>query len=438
MKKSQSIFPEKKLFLLSLAIIISCSPSKAEFEKPYRANLISFNSPIPTSTELWAIDTKELKTLEEPSKAQGKYFEILTGGTIRIDSANGSLTVATSTSNKTSDLRLMNKSGVIVPRDTLSLYALSAFFSFEQLFEQLDRVIPMNGDTLLKENESRFKIYLEPALLDRSEWTQTVVTPKLNAAFNPENNDFYLLKSSELERIPLAANQKVIAHEFGHLIFKKAFDAGRSDKCQSSAEQDFESRKKDKNFSGRWAVEYSISGINEGYADFFSYVFTQSKNSLGDAFGDAIPNEQKESRSLIGPAFKYDQLINDDVCSGRFYCIGTLFARALYQVARHYEQSPEQMTAFSHNVYKSLSRVRELLKQQPFVETLPLPSTLVTQCGRSPEINLPYDGAINSAFIGAFLSSFPIESEKRDLCRAFEELFGERGFNQEARRVCTT
>lgn len=421
----------------SCLFALSCSSSQPRFEAPYKANVISFNSRTTTTDETWSIDTKKLESLEQPTKGQGKFFEIITGASIKINSTTGSLTVATSTTHERGDLRLENIDGIIVARDTLSLYAISAFYSFEQLFNQIAQVIPLSKERFVDEIGDKLKIFLQPSLVEGDSFKNTVVTPKTNAAFNPENNDFYLLKSSELEKIPLAANYKVIAHEFGHLIFKKAFDSGRFAVCQGNEEQDVLNRKKDKNFTGRWSLEYSVSGINEGYADFVSYMFTRSVNPLADAFVGTFANSQEEDRSLTGKAFTFDQLSNDSFCSGSFYCIGTLFARALYSISKDYEDNPEKMTSFSHRVYTSLGLVRERLTQAPYVDLLPLPSDAIAQCIRTPEINLSYDGSVNSAFLAAFVSVFPDAEEKSKLCSSFEELFGERGFNKEARRVCT-
>ncbi|MEY2987253.1 MAG: hypothetical protein RJB13_774 [Pseudomonadota bacterium] len=422
---------------ITLTLTISCSSSQPNFEAPYKANVISFTPRTSASDEAWTIDTKELTTLEQPSKVQGKYFEIVTGASIKIDSSTGSLTVATSTNHDRSDLRLENKNGVIIARDTLSLYALSAFHSFEQLFKQLIQVIPVSGEKLFDENGERLKVFLEPSLVERIELVSTVLTPKTNAAFNPERNDFYLFKSSNVEKIPLAANYKVIAHEFGHLIFKKSFDAGRMEKCQGEGEQEFSERKSDKNFAGRWGLEYSISGINEGFADFISYMFTRSTDPLKDAFIASYQGAQDDSRSLEGTAFTFNDLISDEVCSGRFYCIGTLFARALYQIAKNYESQPELITQFSYRVYATMTQVRELFKQSPFLDFLPTPSDTIAKCVRSPQITLPYDGSVLSAFLAAFISAYPDEKEKNALCASFEQLFGELGFKKETRRVCT-
>ena len=421
----------------ALSLTLSCSTAQPQFETPYKANVISFVPKTSATDESWTIETKDLATLEHPAKAQGKYFEIITGSSIKIDSTSGSLTVATNTNQDRTDLRLDSRNGVIVARDTASLYALSAFYSFELLFQQLEQVIPIDADKLFEENGGRLKVFLQPSLVERSNWSNAVVTPKMNAAFNPENNDFYLLKSSVLEKIPLAANYKVIAHEFGHLLFKKSFDTGRMEKCQGKENDDFLKRKADKHFSGRWSLEYAISGINEGFADFISYILTRSENPLADAFVDDFAETQKENRSLTGSPFTFDQLSNNNTCQGLFYCIGTLFARSLYRVAKDYEAQPQLMTQFSHRVYTALSQVRELLKQPPLSEILPTPSDAIAECMRKSEIDFSYDGDVNSAFLAAFISAFPDVNEKRTLCASFEELFGEVGFKKEARSVCT-
>lgn len=424
------------IFILSHAIK-SCAPTRNAFEKPYRAEVINFVSPTATENEFWEIETKELITLEDVERVRGKYFEVITDGNVKIDSASGSLAIATSSKNENSLLRAKNRDGVIVPRDSLALYSLSAFHAFEELLLNLEAVIPLNADGLLSENGAPLKIFMQPSLIEKSGLSQTIFTPKLNAAFNPENNDFYLLKSSELEKIPLAANKKVIAHEFGHLLFKRAFDGGKSDNCKSSTESVKAERLKNKTFPERWSVEYSISGLNEGYADFVSFMFTKSEDTVKDAFSDALSSREKNSRSLSGPSFTFDQLSSDETCSERFYCIGTLFARSLYRVAKKYREQDEMQKDFSHRVHTGIAQVKELLKQNPFVDILPAPSVEIADCIRRPEANLPYDGAVTSAFLSAFVSTFSAGDERSELCQAFSELFGNTGFNTEARRVCT-
>lgn len=425
------------IFVMTHAGFLSCAPTRADFDKPYRADVIHFVAPTGTDNESWEIETKELQTLEDVEKVRGKYFEIITGGSVKIDSSTGSLTIATSTKNEASLLRAKNRDGIIVAKDSLALNSLSAFHAFEELLLNLDAVIPLDADGLLAENGTPLKIFMQPTLIEKDGLSQTILTPKLNAAFNPQSNEFYLLKSSELEKIPLAANKKVIAHEFGHLLFKRAFDGGRSYLCDGSSESLNEARLNNKTFPERWSVEYSISGLNEGYADFVSFVFTKSEDALKDAFSDAISSTEKKSRSLSGQQFTFDQLGDDDTCSGRFYCIGTLFARSLYRIAKNYNDQEEERKEFSHRVHSGIAQVQGLLQKKPFVDILPLPSKEVAGCLRRSEANLPYDGKVTSAFLAAFLSTFPAGDEQSALCQAFKDLFGDTGFNAEARSVCS-
>ncbi len=415
----------------SSILITSCAAEQAQVNKPYRAEILKFIPSSTTSGESWVVAEQELATLENLDTLEGSFFSMTLGGLIKINSNIGSLIDASSNSSPVrANLRYTTKNGVIVPRDTTTLLALSSYFAFEQTLAVLKESTGIDPNELKKNINGPYRIYFEPSLTERDENESAFLTPKLNAAFNPESNDFYLFRRSELESIPFSANIKVISHEFGHALFKNSFNANNAEICRTS-EEEMNARMADKFFSGRWSNEYAISGINEGFSDFNSYIVTSSTN----VFTDSLPGFSSESRSLNGPAFVFSQLTNDIVCSGRFYCIGTLFARALYGVAQSYKNRSDLM-AFSRRVYSALEKSRENLRASPAKDILPMPSKEAATCIRRSKLSLSYDGAITSAFLAAFLQSFSAGEEKKNLCENLKNLFGNYGFSQEARIVC--
>ncbi|MEY4066080.1 MAG: hypothetical protein RIR26_2288 [Pseudomonadota bacterium] len=422
--------------LLSGAGILAmagCGHKNPSFNKPYRAEVLTLNSVDALGNENWSVEEKELATLEKPDSLEGAHFKVILGGTIEINSNVGSLVEGKSRSENSSGFfRFSSRNGVMVGRDTTSLLALSTFYAFEQVVMKVKETTGFEPTDLIGNSKESYKIFLEPALVDAHSDKKAVLIPKLNAAFNPFSDEFYFFRRSELEVHPFSANIKVIAHEFGHALFKKAFFKGKNDFCVSATQQEIAQRLSDKFFAGRFTNEFAISGLNEGYADFNSYVMTSSPRVLSGA----VAGTNDASRALNGPDFTFNQLPSEAVCSGAFYCIGTLFARSLYSAAQTYAAGSKELMAFSRRINEAITATPDILNLPPARDILPSPSASSAQCKRSQKISLSYDGAMTSAFLHAFLKSFPEGEEKSKLCTSFAKFFGDSGFNKEARSVC--
>jgi hypothetical protein len=412
--------------------LVGCSYETPNFARPYRAEVLSLSSVDALGHESWTVEEKELTTLENPHSLEGSLFKLFLGGTIEINSNVGSLVEGKSRDNASKGLlRLTSRNGAIVGRDTTAFLALSAFYSFEQVMKKTKDATGFEPSEL-KNNNEPFHIFLEPALIDGKTAKQAVIIPKLNAAFNPFSDEFYFFRRSELELRPFSANIKVIAHEFGHALFKKAFFKGQNDFCVPGTQQEFNQRLNDKYFAGRFSNEFAISGLNEGFADFNSYVMSSSPRVLSGA----VLGANDESRALDGPEFTFSQIPSGSVCTGSFYCIGTLFARALYSIALPFSQGSDELMALSRRITAAITAVPNNLALSPASDILPVPSLSSAQCKRAQSISLNYDGAVTSAFLAAFLKAFPEGQEKTKLCSTFIQLFGDYGFIKEARGVC--
>ena len=362
---------------------------------------------------------QELPTLEAVETLDGSHFQIKLGGTMALNSAVGSLLNTEDISEtQPPQLRFLKRNGVIIPRDSTTFYALSTFHAFEKILESLKKTTSLEISDYLKSTNGKFKIRFEPSFrLAIPEGTATI-TYKFNAAFDPLSNQFVLFKRSEVETVPFSNNIKVLAHELGHGLFKKAFFLDNYTLCSKPTAEEEQERKKDKFFPGRFESEFVISGINEGYSDFFSYMVT-SAELTSDDFGGVVGN----SRSLTGQPFTFADLINDKVCSNSFYCIGTLFARALYKTSELYHNTPDLKMEFSRRVFDALQKTQMKMREQPFSEQVPAPHIEVVKCGLGRNISLNYNASLVNAFLSAFVSSFPEQQEKKSLCENLKNLF---------------
>ncbi|NBO38848.1 hypothetical protein EBU99_09720 [bacterium] len=420
-------------FIVIFIAIAGCADLQTSPDRPYKAQVLHFEPQSTGNSSGWSVQERTLSTLEDLNSLKGRYFQILPGGTLQITSTVGSLITGTGSASSSSDaLRYNIKNGVIVPRDTTTLLALSSFHAFEQTFSSLKETTGLEPEAFSEQVGGRYRIFFEPviSLSDSGETAQ--ISLKLNAAFNPESDNFFLFKRSEIEQIPLAANFKVIAHEFGHAIFKRAFFKQKNEVCLNTNDETKISRQTDKFFPGRFAVEYAISGLNEGFADFMSAMMTGEADVLTGSF----PGDGPTSRSLTSTRFTFADLSRDSLCSGKFYCIGTLFARALYKTAQLYGDDKSSLYAFSRRVYRAIDQTSENLAQSSARDILPIPSTEAIFCKRSESVRLAYDGLLTSAFLAAFLQGFSAGNEKSQLCAQLVSAFGSFGFTLEARGGC--
>jgi hypothetical protein len=426
-----------KIFRLSAGILLSgCSNSSPRAGAPYRAEILYFSPSTGTADGQWTVGERELKTLDNPEKLEGKNFEILSGRALTIDSTIGSLiTGRVSGSERKNPIRYDVRDGVIIPRDNTTLLMFSGFYAFEQVFEQVEAATGEKLSDLTDTVGGRYQVLFEPTIEVKDSGVEARVSLKLNAAFNPQSDNFILFRRSALEQIPLAANLKVISHEFGHALFKRSFFNQKLDSCSGIDDAAIEQRRKEKLFDGRLSVEYAISGFNEGYSDFVSYVMTGETNALVGSFGNTEDRIVK-SRSLTGEKFTFAQLDGSQICPAGFYCIGTLFARGLYKASQIHAKQSDGLRTFSRQVYAALKSAQNFLRQGPSLDVLPFPSKDAAACKVRRDISLSYDGAVSSAFLSAFLRGLPSGEEKTLLCIELSELFGTTGFAEEVRGVC--
>lgn len=227
--------------------------------------------------------------------------------------------------------RVRDVDGVAVARDLESLLTLSAYYSFkdnfaraQEVYGPLDQLIPDGG----------FQILVEPKFSSEL-GSQELGT---NAAYIAGGQAFLLVQMSSLESIPLGMNPSVLAHEFGHHVFHITYSVADG-VCDPDA-----------NASGpvppgRFSSAFAISGFNEGFADIAAFVLQQETRVLSDSIPDLDGGER--TIDMREPGYLAFTWSTRDRCGDSFYCIGTLWARAVFEVYLATGSRPDDLAARS-------------------------------------------------------------------------------------------
>lgn len=410
--------------LVAITCLTACAADEVAPGPPYRADVIEIVGVDPTSgvgefelveRELWRLD--DLEAMEGPELA------VRRGGELVIRDIAGSVVIdGRFEAGGDPELRYAVEGGVVVPLDYPTLTMLSAYHQFSIVLDRLGDFTELSADQLI-ERTGRLEAYFEPVVRLDSELDASVII-KLNAFYLPGRRQFGLARRVELEGVPFAANLKVIAHEFGHALFEQIFHGGPTQPC---AEADVAA---DPLSTSRLVTEYALAGFNEGIGDFVSFTMTGSVNPLAEL---AQAGLAVEDRNLAGEDFVYDDLEGGQerpTCTGSFYCIGTLWARALRRAAialGHDVTSPGERDAFSRQVFAALARTRGAIADQGL---LPAPTASVEGCETNRSHD--HDARVTSAFLAAFLTGMP-DGPREALCGELAAQFGAAGFSPEAR-----
>jgi hypothetical protein len=386
--------------------LAACSSSSdTSLSKPFKAQVITYLAPDdPEDAGSFKLATREFSTLNSFDALSGDFVKIVRGGALSIKSMNGSLVASDGFAGGSSPaLRYRVEKNTAIPRDYATLAMLSAFYQFDHIFSTMEDTIGVDPDEFLEVlGTPRMKVLFEPEISLSTDSTSASQVDKLNAAFVPTAKQFLLFQRSPLEAIPLAASLQVLSHEFGHAVFDYSFFGGQTDPDDGLAD------------------EYAISGINEGFADFMSYTYCHSADILAGSFAS---KSMTADRNFLKTTFTYDTLEdeNNDECSGSFYCIGTLFARALY------------------NTKAALTSVTQKEFEQTLITALKTTKAAMTT-RRATLLPTRSSHDENGQILGLFFSSLiPIlpTTWTSDLCQNLISEFGDVGFPASAREgVC--
>lgn len=221
----------------------------------------------------------------------------------------------------------LTRGGVVIPQNFQTMEMLGLYSVYERTvrFWQTNFGIPFATIGFPS-------LYYNPRLKSDKDGEEVEVSTTMNAAYLPSVRDFWFFKTATREHVPVKMNYGVIAHEFGHFIFDYRF-----------AEFDRSV------YATKLAVnEYLLSGLNEGLSDFLSYAVTESVEELGAS----LPELAVERRLPVPWTLR---TALNGICKGGFYCLGSVLASALHEIAQLPGQSPLLVT---QRIYDALPGFR--------------------------------------------------------------------------------
>ncbi|HEU4579560.1 MAG TPA: hypothetical protein VFS67_14980 [Polyangiaceae bacterium] len=386
----------------------------------------------------FALRQRELTTVEDFDQLSAAAFRIRQGGTLTAEIVNGD-TVSSGSfeGGEAPDLRYVVQGATAVPRDYATLLMFSAAYQFEQVSSGLRAATDERIRAAL-DAQGPLDVMFGPALVARVEGVRAALRMRTNAFFFPAGWQFGLALSSPIERAPLAADRRVIAHELGHAVFQLAFYGGETTACDEDAASEHAG---DAWFAGRLEAELALGGLNEGFADWISFAVTGGTDPLESIAvpADAALDENVAARVLTEDTFRWSNIVDGDAdqqsdrrCAGK-YCIGTLFARSLvatYRGAGHELEDERARHEFSGELVEALEGAEAAMRRG----NLPLPSQEVASCKNRDQVSSSADAPIVGAFLQAFLQGLPGDTRGR-LCIELVDRF-EAGFPVEFREEC--
>lgn len=419
--------------LLAFAVGCDSDLQQAGATNEIVADVLSVSDLAPESPEQlpqYVFGPKKFELIKNISSMSAPGLRLIQGGDIEILSRAGSLiTSGLFSGGSTPFIDYSIQSGVVRAKDDRSLAMLSAMFQFDSLFDSIERLSGVSRTALLNSGQE-FQVIYQPSILIKDEGDESRRYETGNAAYIAGARQFALYKSGVGEDIPLIINPQVVAHEFGHAIFELSFFQNSYQACERSKVSD------EGVFPGRLELEYVIRGLNEGFADFVSFVWTGSTNLLESSFGKTTQTDQRNFSTI---EFKYTTLSEGgEPCTGEIYCLGSIFARSLLDtyVALGFDvRNKEQREAFLQSLFSILkttgSQLRDGVKYR-----LPIVDDKVAVCKLRDARDVTFDDEILSLFLMAFLDSSRAE-QKQAFCKSFAENFGESGFSYRSRSGCS-
>jgi hypothetical protein len=209
------------------------------------------------------------------------------------------------------DLRVTVDHGVAIARDERSFAMLAAYHELSLVLARAEEVTGLAPDDF---HAGPMPINFEPTLAVEGAREDG----KTNAFYEPCSDSFGLLRPSQTLALDLAYNAQVLAHELGHAYFQRTFAAADGECAPDGTPE----------FPGRFSTEDDIAGLNEGFADIFSFVLLGTTAVLNDPLGSSHFTGQRAIAPTVpnyvffsGPAFE---------CEHDHYCLGTELARSLY------------------------------------------------------------------------------------------------------------
>lgn len=390
--------------------LLSCKNDSTSFNDisyPYKIHVLTIN-PLDNAQNVfespsYLMTDVDFDSLTDLNHLDGLYFKLYRGGVI--EQNNNDLIIKSRI-----DPRLNYKviDGVVVAKDYNTLAMLSSYYQFDFLASNLKKISGIQIEDIVSKY-GKLEIFFEPKFTQSTESFVYNEFPKENAAYLPYFHKFILFSRSKTEYIPLSMNLQVIAHEFGHTIWDFALNREESSVCD------------------RLNAEYVLNGLNEGFADFFSYTFTGSTNILYNSLKVPL---LAEMRNFSMTQFTYHHIINSSeilhkICEKNYYCIGTVFAKTLFQVQKKlgYNQKlfigNKSRSEFLEKIVFALMHTRDGM-----VKYLPPTPQDFDSCSNSNFESDDYNNQVLVSFFSSFLRQIDDIKIRYELSNMVFENFG--------------
>jgi hypothetical protein len=284
----------------------SCRYPDNEITQPITARIVTSDNGV------YRLQDVTFESLEDLEQVSGRVGALEGGAALNLASDIGEIIKSDSPEQiyqkrgEAVELDYYIRDGVVYPKNFKSMEMLGLYYVYEKTVAYWQDTMNVSLDDL-----GYPSLYYNPSLKSSEDGQTTEVTLALNAAYLSGVKDFWFFQTSELEKVPVKMNFGVIAHEFGHFIFDRYFadfDPGAYD-SSSPINRD------------------ELSGINEGLADFFSYLVTGSVNEYSASLA-----ELGRYRTL--PVSWTLATLDESGCVGGFYCKGSILASALYEISQ--------------------------------------------------------------------------------------------------------
>jgi hypothetical protein len=384
---------------------------------PYGVEVLSLTSKDPiTGGGRYALRSVSFPALQSIDPLHDNDFRFIAESVVDVDAlskiSDPNQLSATARAEPSYVPRLRYLDGTLVPRDLVSLQVMSAYGALRDAADAIPAVTGMPSAAILPANG--LQVWIKPS------FRQGALTARMesNAFYLPYTDSFGLVDFSSLERRPVGALIPIITHEFGHHLFHRSFTQ-TDGVCDGTGT--------DGNYPGRFANDVSIAGINEGFADWISFIITGTTNVLFDAFSDSVGRPATRAidvRTAVVVRFDYQTL---SLCGSSYYCLGTLFARSLFEafVARggNPNDRTQRMLA-SRNVFAAMITAPQNMRTRVWVRPK-------EPCGP----NSVFDPSVLAGFLGGFVAGLPA-TDRATVCERFIVNFGAEGFAAEFRGAC--
>lgn len=402
----------KFLLIFIFLILTACSPGSEqnELSYPFTAQVLSMNDlkmeHSPAEPPTFTFAPEKFYFLTNLNYLNGKYFKLYRGGEISQKDDNVEFRTR---ENPRLNYKIVNN--VVVGKDYTTIAMISAYYQFDWISAKIEQISGISMDNILS-SYGKIEIFFEPKFSAENGGIFNETYQKENAAYFPGLHKFILFSRSKEEKVPLSMNLQVISHEFGHSLWDYLFNKGKTFSCD------------------RLNVEYSIMGLNEGFADFLSYTITGSTNILQNSLKSKSVSRM---RNFSITHFNFLQIAdianeNNEICNQRQYCIGTLFANALFKTQKALGYNTSLLIGKNSRSEFFKIIVTALHNTKDNISNLPLLPPTFDVCQPDNETSSFYNGAILGAFFQSFLNQIEDISVKKELHCALVKNFGERGF----------